>query len=261
LEKGRTVHHDETKVKFLLFDENKEDHAYMTELFEDVIKDDMNLLDLKNYLSDKLQKDLKMDIPVKSMRLRDFAYRSPGTIFRNDMILKQCGSLYHGKSMAIQFVAEDLVEIDQSELIFFVQQWFPSKYQLGKRIEVHFPKHTKCNELREILSKKFSIENVGLAKYYSGSEGWDGPNVIDVPNMMDWDRTTPQRVQDREEGNFNTYILNYPLNLSSGDILLFRDEKEELKKLTPKEKRELEILYQKKKGGHSKEKVLHIEHD
>jgi len=168
------------------------------------------------------------------MRIREMFSKSPSTIYYHTKSLGDSSRcLYNGKSLAIQELPEPECKNDEDDVIFFIQQFFPSKYQLGQKVEVKFREETPIEELKEMISKKYGIENVGIVKAYGS---WPGPDVLEIPEL-DWDRS----VSSYASSTYKTGTVGTaPYYLRDGDILYFRDNDEELKKLTPEEKRAME---------------------
>jgi len=186
------------------------------------------------------------------MRLREMFTKSPSTIYSDNRTLKDSANcLYNGKSLGIQElpIPESLKKED--DVIIFIQQWFPSKYEVGPKVEILTTEETPIEEFKNMLSEKYNIKNVGIGKAFGS---WPGPSLLEVPEI-DWNREIPQFSASIKTGTVGTA----PLYLRDGDILFFKDNDEELKKLTTEEKRKMEKeANSKKKSYYVKEEALTI---
>jgi len=245
----------ETKINFNLFDpENKKTKDYLMELFELPVQEEILIGDLKQILSTKLKADKQIDIEPKNMRIREMFTRSPSTVYYDTKTLKESANcLYNGKSLAIQELAEPECKSDDDDIIAFVQQFYPSKYSLGAKFEIKLREETPIEEFKQMLSTKFGIAHVGIAKAFGN---WPGLDVLEIPDL-DWDHPVPTYINSSvKTGTVGTA----PLYLRDGDILYFRDNDEELKELTPEEKKALEKEAHKTKRTtyYAKEEALTI---
>jgi hypothetical protein len=89
-------------------------------------------------------------------------------------------------------------EQGENDVVIFLQQWHPSSYTLGEKVELCLKYGTlfllstnlltseemTLADFKEFISNKFSVSNVGVAKAFGS---WPGPEVVEVPDL-DWDR-------------------------------------------------------------------------
>lgn len=92
------------------------------------------------------------------------------------------------------------------------------------------PPGETIEQFRARVGARFSIKNVGLARVYS----WTAPSIFEV-----------------EEANWDYFPYSdgsiQGLRLSDGDIILFRDNDEELVELTPEQQNKLKREEAKKR--------------
>ncbi len=90
---------------------------------------------------------------------------NPGKILRGNGRLSEYISQYSSSHrLAVQEIpAPEAVK--PNDLVFFLQQWFPSKFELGPKTEICLPETMTTAELRQLLSDKYGIKNVGLAEF------------------------------------------------------------------------------------------------
>jgi len=181
----------------------------------------------------------------------------PSKVFRGNGNIKNSSmSLYNGKTLGIQPLPEPEVVIAESDLVIFLQQWFPSKFEVGPKIEMVVSENMTLTEFKQFLSTKYGITNVGISKP-SGS--FPGPDILEIPEA-DWDRKIPEYSYSYSSIRMGA-LGSAPLYVHDGDIVLFRDNDELLKELTKEEKRKFEKEAQARKsrsGYHHKEEALTI---
>jgi len=253
VEKGKPMKEGETKIHFHLFDPYlKRGTESMVPLFEIPVEEDVPLPDLKVFLSKQLKELKNIEIDPKFMRIREMFTKSPSNIYDNRTLKENANTLYNGKSLAIQELPEPEQPKGEDDVGFFIQQFFPAKYEVGEKLEVIYREDTPIDEFKKFLSEKYGIKNVGIAKAYGS---WPGPDLLEVPEL-DWDREIPRW----GSSTITTGTLgSAPLYLRDGDILFFRDNDEEMKKLSAEEKRKLEKTTTKKRNTYySKEEALTI---
>jgi len=202
-----------------------------------------------------LKEEKQVEVDPKLIRIREMFSKSPSTVFCDSKTLQESSKyLFNGKVLGIQELTEVECKNDEEDLVFFVQQYFPSKYQFGQKIEVNFREDTPIEELKEMISKRFDIKNPGIVKTYGS---WPGPDILDVAEHLHWDAPIP----NYPHSSFKPGLLGTaPLYLKDGDILYFKDNDEPTKELTPEEKKALEKEANKTKRNtyYAKEEALII---
>jgi len=254
IEKGRPLKEGETKMNFFFFDpllkRNKEPFE---DLFEMNVDETISMPALREIIAKRMKEDKNIEISPENLRIREVFSKSPSKVLRGNGTLKDAVNvLYNGKSLAIQELDGPEQAKGEDSLSLFIQQFFPSKYEVGPKLELILSENTPIPEFKRMLSTKYDIKNVGIAK----APGlWPGPDLLDVPNL-DWDRQIPEYISSVQVGTLGTA----PLYLRDGDILYFRDNDEPLKELSKDEKRKHEKEAQSKKRTtyYAKEEALTI---
>jgi len=255
VEKGKPMKEGETKLHFHLFDPFlKRGQEYMEDLFEIPIQEEIQIADLKVFLAQQLKELKNIEMDPKFMRIREMFTKSPSTIYPDGRTLKDSANcLYNGKALAVQELPEPDQPKGEDDVAFFLQQWFPAKFETGTKLEMILREDMPIDQFKKSLSEKYNIKNVGIAKAYGS---WPGPDLLEVPDL-DWDREIPRW----SSSNIVTGTLgSAPLYLRDGDILFFRDNDEEAKKLSTDEKRKMEKNSSTKKRNnyYSREEALTI---
>lgn len=232
LEKGKALKDGEIRVTFLLFRPEKLANAW-DDLFEFPVHDSWNVQRLKEELSKKFVADklpLLADQPhleASYIRIREITSKSPVRVLLDSQLVFPPHQSTSSRNLAVQFLAEPEKLQSEGEFAGSYQQWFPSKYQLGPRIETIWIKETTFGQFRQFISEKYQIpaENIGIATY---GGAWPGPiDPLEVPDSLRFDS------QEMDHRVIFTVI-------SHGDIIYWKDNTEQLKQLTKEEKRKLE---------------------
>jgi len=254
VEKGKPMKEGETKIEFYLFDPDlKKTKDYVEPLYEIPIDENTKIWDIKVMLANKLKEDGKGEHDPKKLRLRELFSKSPSAIYNNNATLKESATcLYNGKALAIQELQEEETEKGEDHVVPFIQQFFPDKFELGPKVEMFLNEDMPIQDFKALLSEKFGIKNVGIAKTFAS---WPGADLLEIPEL-DWDRAIPNYPgSSMKTGTISTS----PLYLRDGDILFFRDNDVELKKLTADERKKLEKTSTKRRTTyHHKEEALTI---
>jgi len=248
IEKGTPLKDGETPVKFMYFDpETKRFKEHLTDLFEINIQEKMQIDALRELLAEKLKEAKQIDIPPSHLRLREYNY-CPGKILRGNSLMSSYITVWSGSNhrLAIQELpAPEAVK--QGELTFFLQQWIPSKYELGPKSEISLPENMTTAELRQLLGEKHGIKNVGIAEFVQ----WNSQETLEHKEWP-WERDLlhPKSI-----------LCGAPLYIRDGELVIFRDNDEPVKELTKEERRKIEKDSQTRKSRtsyHHKEEALTI---
>jgi hypothetical protein len=242
IEKGKPMKEGETKVSLVFFDPyNKRSKETFVDLFDTIVNDDIKISDWKAQLAVKIKEEKNIDIPPNRMRIREIFSRSPYKVYPDAAILKDaCNYLYSGKQYAIQELDEEEPFKEKDSVVVFFQHFIPSTYEFGQRTELVLKEDMPIDDLKKLLSEKYNIPNVGLAKGYGS---WPGADLVDVPDL-DWDRAPHSSYYSSSKVGT---IGSSPLYLRDGDIVYFRNNDEKLKQLTKEEKRKLDKDSSKKR--------------
>jgi hypothetical protein len=254
VEKGSPLREGETKINFYFFDPQlKRFKEAFEELFEMNIDETIAMSALRENLAKRMKEDKNIEVNPEHIRIREVFSKSPSKVLRGNGTLKDAlNVLYNGKSLAVQEIEGPEQAKSEDSLSLFVQQFYPSKYEVGQKVEMILTETTPISEFKKMIASKYDIKNVGIAK----APGlWPGPDILDVPTL-DWDRQIPEYISSVQVGTLGTA----PLYLRDGDILYFRDNDEPLKELSKDEKRKFEKEAQSKRRTtyYAKEEALTI---
>lgn len=228
-------------------------------MFEITVAEDIPISELKGLVSSKF-KEQGIEIDPESIRLRDSSAtgRSPGRVIRYKTLKPLLGYYSAAKSLFVQRLSQpgqlliyfpitaDLSEtLMENDVVLIVQQWFPSKYELGPPSEIVVSTDATMSKFKEMLSQLFKIQNLGLYARslpsgisYNSVSKFSAPDPLEIPDMPDWERKFKE-----EDPNLIT-LLHYP---HDGEVVIVRDDDEPLKELTPEEKRTLQKAAQAKR--------------
>eukprot|EP00727_Mastigamoeba_balamuthi_P009974 m51a1_g56 putative ubiquitin carboxyl-terminal hydrolase 47-like isoform x2 (1178) ;mRNA; f:177637-182668 len=233
VERGKPTRAGESKVTVFLYDEANEDKPY-EKLFEAPVLETAPVEDVKALICARLLEERKLQVDPALLRLRDMTSvnQLPGKIAICGYPVKEFFYLYNGKNIAVQILKEPENVTTKDNLTFFVQHWNPKTLEFASREEIVVPSTTTVNELREMLAHRISIpaEQVGVVRVYAS--GLEGASVIDAAVELTWDKATAE--------NGNDKIDSSPMYVHDGDLVLFRDNKEERRELSIQERQKYE---------------------
>jgi len=240
----------ESKVTFQYFDPTGK--KPVEDLFEIPVREDISIGDLKEQLSIQLKQEKNIIIDPKFMRLRELMGQYPSRVFANHKLLKDVSSLYISRPVAITQLDEPETVKSEDDLVLFIVQFIPSKYEIGTRHELVVSDNMTVEQFKMLLSEKYGVKNVGIAK---ASKFYPGTDLLDIPSQ-EWDHVVPEYASSFKKGTLSTG----PYYLRDGDIVYWRDNDEELKKLTDEEKKTIEKASMSKKSTryYIKEEALTI---
>jgi len=246
VERGKPLRQGEMNIKFSYFDPNANkqiiplfQHAIPGKLSVAVAKEAVfaHFNELQADPTKKLKDDITLCLPHQ-LRLREVRGISPGKIFLDTNTVKDMcqGLVFTSPDILVQKVLEGEVKTSRDTIVIFLQQWCPSTWTLGPRFEFTTEDDEKLSTFRDRLCERTGIASIALAS----ASGWEGPDVLSLPNLK-WN--VPASGLDEGKQSGNAYIHNLKgtvrsLILADGDLLLFKDTTEELKELTPEEKKE-----------------------
>jgi len=231
IEKGKPMKEGEIKIEMMIFDPYMQRQGDKKEPIEDlffVVADENTLIyDFKVQMSKKLKEEKSIDIDVKFMRIRDVFTDKPYKVYNNDATIKSTGRSFYEKKLMIQWLNEEDISKKDNEQWIFVQQFVPSEFTVKERYEILVDKNASLEEMKKFLSAKYGIKHLGVT---TRSVDFPGYPLINIPEM-NWDE------QKTSKSSRTTY---FSFNFTEGECLYYKDNREELKELSPEEKKELE---------------------
>ncbi|KAK2587743.1 hypothetical protein KPH14_003851 [Odynerus spinipes] len=230
LKLGRALRNGEFKVKLfqLHIDSITEPYKF---LCETIVSKEMTFGQAKKQILAEIKKKYNIDIPYEKCRLRKKYYNTASKVFLDkqkfeDQLLNQRldQRLLTQFEMIVQELPEKETVTDNNQVVLFVRRWSPSQMQLGQFQEVVLDDKS-IEELRRKISSISNIpkENIGIAKG-KGTFPCDIP-VLKVQTDHHW---------NEHKSNENLYD-----DFEDGAVFLYRDSREELKKLSPDETKEI----------------------
>lgn len=254
IEKGKPLKEGESILKFHLFDPlNKRGKEAFEEVFESSVTEEMTIVDLKQKLVQQLKSEKNIEIEPKKLRLREMYSKTPSKIYKDKNTMKDSSNvIYSGKSLAMQELDHEEDVKEDWDIAIFIQQWFPSKYEVGAKIELTLDERQPVSALKNLLCEKYGIKNIGIAKVMGS---WPGPDLLDIPDLY-WNKEIPEWQGEGKSGS----IGHTPYYLRDGDVLMFKDNDEIEKELTKEEKAKMEkeANIKKRPTYYAKEEALHI---
>ena len=140
-----------------------------TEAFQLEVIASVKVSELRKLVFEKLEENSfqKPSSPLH-IRLREMYAYSPSTIFPNsdNVTLCECAEnlVFDGKPIAFQFLDAEESITSRDSVVPIIQRWNPSSCSFGPRTEFVLSRDMAIEDLRNLLSKQFGIESVGLAK-------------------------------------------------------------------------------------------------
>jgi len=164
----------------------------------------------------------------------------------NQTVKEACkGFLITTPDILVQKLPEGKTETKTSErtVVIFLQPFHPETFSLGERFEFETDNDEKLGSFRDRICDLTGITHLGLVP-----ERWEGPKLYVVPDL-DWIDTTKSK-KERESSHRKGYDPNHSvssLNLTDGDLLLYKNFDVPLKKLTEEEQKKMKIEEEKKR--------------
>jgi len=112
-------------------------------------------------------------------------------------------------------------------IVFFLQEFFPETFQLGKRFEFETNDDEEISNFKDRLSKKTGINHIALAS----GESWVGHPILEIPTLR-WQDSVPENAS-------SYYCRVLSLHISDGTLVLFKDASKELCTLDEETKKQL----------------------
>eukprot|EP01127_Copromyxa_protea_P018178 TRINITY_DN5654_c0_g1_i1.p1 TRINITY_DN5654_c0_g1~~TRINITY_DN5654_c0_g1_i1.p1 ORF type:complete len:261 (+),score=68.01 TRINITY_DN5654_c0_g1_i1:18-800(+) len=201
----------------------------------------------------KRNDDLTLGDP-KSLRLRDLRGIAPSKVFMDSQLVKDVctGYSFSGFHLLVQKLPEGQSEVKDNKdtIVFFLQQFHPETWELGKRFEFTTTDDEKLTEFRDRISSATGVKSLSFV----GGKGWEGQEILSLPKLK-W--ITPKEETEDETTTEPSYLHNMKVTVKSlylydGDLVYFKDNEKVLKDLTDEEKAERKQKDTKiKQGWHS----------
>jgi len=199
------------------------------------------------------------------IRFRELFFKTPSAIFFDNVTIKEASRLL-SPEIAIEKIPSGEIKV-KGNLVIFIQQFFPSKYELGDVHVIATTNDEELDSLRNRITDLTGCNNVVLTL----GDRWEY-KILNIYNLNSY---KPKSEDDNEDSSEEEYlksrgiVIKNPtyhvrrLNLRDGEMVYFWDNKEELKNLTEEEKRSLMLKERSEKAKKSsykdrEEVSLHI---
>jgi len=209
---------------------------------------------------------------VDHIRLRELFCKCPSTIYMDHLTIKEASRQISTPEIAVQKIPNGEIKV-KGAIVIFVQQFFPSRYELGEVHEIATSHEEELDSLRKRITELSGCQYVTLTL----GEKWESYKLLNIPKMITF---KPKIEKKKEESDSNEdsedeikrriprHMYQNPiytvrrLQVRDGDIVYFWDNTEELKQLTNEETRSLTLkergLKSRKNKYQDREESLHI---
>jgi len=164
---------------------------------------------------------------------------TPRNIFMNHETVQSMTKnlMFSIPEIAIQKLNEGETENKKHRdtIIFFLQEFYPETYELGKRFEFPTNDDEDINSFKERLSKQTGITHIALAS----GESWVGQPILEIPSLR-WRDSVPENV-----GSYYSKVRS--LNICDGTLVLFKDSEKSLCTLDENAKKQLQEADKKRR--------------
>lgn len=192
----------------------------------------------KKEILEEISTKCGIKIPFDRCRLRKKNWKNPVKVLLDSQVWVDDIPVFSSWDIFLQELPGPEIITSTNQLLLFARRWHPSTLTLDKFEEVLLDGVT-VKELKEKLSERSGIpvENVEIAKGI-GFFPCD-VSVLGIQSDVDW--------------NLNTDTLDgWPLQISEdGQVIFYRDSREELKNLTSEERSELTSKENARLNGHN----------
>jgi len=254
IERGKPLRKGEIPCKWILYDLIKDSRE---DLFELALPGKLTVKEVKAELI-KHWKELQANEPGKRkdllpddpslLRLRNLYTTSLSTIHMDHKQLKDITSRFYNyaNDIFVQVLPEGKTETKTSDeiVVLVLRQFHPDRYELSPPIEFDANKDEKLGEFRDRISKLAGISPSSLA--LASVESCDIQKILRIPTHLKWiprpDDDTEHHSKYARYSTYDTYDTNRlvrSLNLSDGNMLLYRDLSVPLKQLTEEEEKKI----------------------
>jgi len=247
IEKGRPLGQNESPYKFFFYSYTN-DTVEIKELFGLALSNTLTVAETKVIFIEYFKKCIEEDKECKfkdieitspeSIRLRYLSSKYPSSVLFDTQIMKEVSrGVVYATEIAVQILPTGEIEtkVNKENYIVFVQQFIPSKFEFGDRFEICLNNDDDLDDLRKLLHQKTGCENIALAE----AERYDLISILHLDNL-DWHepKEIKEKINLREsKSSYKTKVKI--LGPKDGYIIIFKNHKEEEKKLSEDEKKVL----------------------
>jgi len=196
------------------------------------------LIILKKFKSDPEYqtkfKDIDLDDP-ENIRIRILSARTPSNVLHDNQQIRDVfkSLLSYVQEVAIQKLPPgEKEEKKENTFVLFFQQFVPSAYEVSERFEFYTEDDEELDSLRNRLSTKTGCKNIAISE----AMRIDSFSLLKL-NHLQWFKQVPLK-DSNENTNINKFVPKVRLlHPRDGLLVLFKDDTETLKELSPEEKK------------------------
>ncbi|XP_014476405.1 PREDICTED: ubiquitin carboxyl-terminal hydrolase 47 isoform X4 [Dinoponera quadriceps] len=216
---GRALRSGEFKVKlYQLLIDSIEPYKFLCEW---IVSKNMTVGQAKKEILAEIKRKYDIDIPYERCRLREKYCKTASKVFLDEQKFDDLRSHLQFE-MIIQELPDKETVTDSNQIVLFVRRWLPAKLVLEQFQEIVLENRT-VEKLKKKLSSISDIpeEYINIAK---GKGAFPCDNsVLRIQNEHDW----------------NEHNDSLSINFEDGDVYLYRDSRENPKRLNPDEVMEI----------------------
>jgi len=255
IEKGKPLGPNESPFRFYYYSYTGEGVVEIKELFTLPLNNGMTVAEAKVAFFEYYKKCITEDqeckfkdvelISPENLRIRHLYSKYPSTILFDTQLMKEASrGVMSSIELAIQKLPSGEMEpkMSKENIIVFMQQFIPSKFEFGDRFELCISSDDDLDDLRARLNQRCGCENIALAE----AERYEIISLLALDNL-DWHepKENKEKISLRESrSSYKTKVKI--LSPKDGYIIIFKDCKEPEKKITEDEKKAIREKERKK---------------
>ncbi|XP_044731770.1 ubiquitin carboxyl-terminal hydrolase 47 isoform X2 [Chrysoperla carnea] len=219
---GRALRNGEYQGKvYQLVPDDPEPIKYLCDW---IVAKGTTVAEIRKGIHEELKRKNLLDVPFDRFRLRKKNWKYPGKVYLDDETLDIV--LSTNWEIFVQELSEPETVHNSNQIIIFVRHWCPSTMELKGFKEIVLDKGT-TEEFKERLSAMSGIP-VECLEICETKKSF--PNELSVLNLhIDPDWTSQKAATGKWTDDY----------YDDGQVFLYRDSREQLKELTPEERKEL----------------------
>ncbi|GLH00204.1 Ubiquitin carboxyl-terminal hydrolase 47 [Gryllus bimaculatus] len=196
-------------------------------LFEWILSKGMTVAEAKRDILEEVKRKYNIDIPFERCRLRKKSWKNPTKVYLDSQRFEEDDiTLFPNWEMFLQELPGPEPVTVGSQLVLFVRRWCPSTFEVKPFEEVLLDGYT-VKEFKEKLAALSDIPEANL-EFAKGQSSFPcDMSVLSIHSDLEWNPPTDK-------------LDVWPLNIyEDGHVFFYRDNREQLKQLTPEERKEI----------------------
>ncbi|XP_019770747.1 ubiquitin carboxyl-terminal hydrolase 47 isoform X2 [Dendroctonus ponderosae] len=220
---GRVLRSGEQLCKvYLLKPDNMSPNNF---LCEQVIYNEQTIGDLKKAILKSAKAQNGLDIPYSKCRLREKHWKRPKKVYLDDQKFGVDVFIDFNGELYLQELTEPDTLTSTNQVVVFVRKFSPSELTLGPYQEVVLDLLT----MEDLRTKILQLSNIPISyldvAHVKGNYPYD-IHILEIHNDLEWN----PKVENLDQ---------WPLAIEDGCIFFYKDNREALKELTAKQKKEI----------------------